>query len=143
MSIHKKIQTFKNINQKITSLNVLQDFMNFAMTVFSASLAGGICGLLGSGGGIVLLMMLRRLDPDHPRACFATCVTVTIGLALMTVWQYHQKDILNLTAAMPLVFPACAGGILGAKLLGKIDVKWLGRLFSVICLIGGIRMLFW
>ena len=28
MSIHKKIQTFKNINQKITSLNVLQDFMN-------------------------------------------------------------------------------------------------------------------
>ena len=28
MSIHKKIQTFNNINQKITSLNVLQDFMN-------------------------------------------------------------------------------------------------------------------
>lgn len=28
MSIHKKIETFKNINQKITSLNVLQDFMS-------------------------------------------------------------------------------------------------------------------
>ena len=28
ISIHKKIQTFNNINQKITSLNVLQDFMN-------------------------------------------------------------------------------------------------------------------
>ena len=28
MSIHKKIQTFNNINQNITSLNVLQDFMN-------------------------------------------------------------------------------------------------------------------
>ena len=28
MSIHKKIDAFKNINQQITSLNVLQDFMN-------------------------------------------------------------------------------------------------------------------
>ncbi len=28
ISIHKKVQTFSNINQKINSLNVLQDFMN-------------------------------------------------------------------------------------------------------------------
>jgi len=28
MSIHKKIQTFNNINRKINNLNVLQDFMN-------------------------------------------------------------------------------------------------------------------
>ncbi len=28
MSIHKKIQKFKNMNQKITNLNVVQDFMN-------------------------------------------------------------------------------------------------------------------
>lgn len=28
MSIHKKIESFKNINQQITSLNVLQDFMD-------------------------------------------------------------------------------------------------------------------
>ena len=36
MSIHKKIQTFNNINQKITSLNVLQDFMNTISEVTSA-----------------------------------------------------------------------------------------------------------
>ena len=28
MSIHKKIDTFKNINQKIVNLNVLQEFMD-------------------------------------------------------------------------------------------------------------------
>ena len=28
ISIHKKVQTYNNINQKINSLNVLQDFMN-------------------------------------------------------------------------------------------------------------------
>ena len=28
ISIHRKIENFSNINQKITSLNVLQDFMN-------------------------------------------------------------------------------------------------------------------
>ena len=28
LSIHKKIQTYRNINQKITNLYVVQDFMN-------------------------------------------------------------------------------------------------------------------
>ena len=28
ISIHKKVDAFKNIDQQITSLNVLQDFMN-------------------------------------------------------------------------------------------------------------------
>ena len=27
-SIHKKVDTFSNLNQRVTNLNVLQDFMN-------------------------------------------------------------------------------------------------------------------
>ena len=30
MSIHKKIQDFKNLHQKVTNLNIIQDFMNIA-----------------------------------------------------------------------------------------------------------------
>lgn len=37
MSIHKKIQNFNNLNQKITSLNVLQDFMNTVSEVTSVN----------------------------------------------------------------------------------------------------------
>ena len=36
MSIHKKIQNFNNLSQKITSLNVLQDFMDTISEVTSA-----------------------------------------------------------------------------------------------------------
>lgn len=36
MSIHKKVDAFKNINQQITSLNVLQDFMNTISETSSA-----------------------------------------------------------------------------------------------------------
>lgn len=35
MSIHKKIQSFQNLNQKINSLNILQDFMNTISEVTS------------------------------------------------------------------------------------------------------------
>ncbi len=35
ISIHKKVQNFHNLNQKITSLNVLQDFMNTISEVTS------------------------------------------------------------------------------------------------------------
>ena len=34
MSIHKKIESFNNLNQKVTNLNILQDFMD---TVSKAS----------------------------------------------------------------------------------------------------------
>lgn len=37
MSIHKKIDAFKNINQQITSLNVLQDFMDTISETSSAN----------------------------------------------------------------------------------------------------------
>ncbi len=37
MSVHKKIQNFNNLNQKITSLNVLQDFMNTISEVTSVN----------------------------------------------------------------------------------------------------------
>ena len=36
MSIHKKVDAFKNIDQQITSLNVLQDFMNTVSETSSA-----------------------------------------------------------------------------------------------------------
>ena len=36
MSIHKKVDAFKNINQQIVSLNVLQDFMNAISETSSA-----------------------------------------------------------------------------------------------------------
>ena len=35
MSIHKKIQNFQNLNQKVTNLNVIQDFMNAISEVTS------------------------------------------------------------------------------------------------------------
>src|SRR5574344_1591433 len=37
ISIHKKVSTFNNINQQITSLNVLQDFMNTLSEISSAN----------------------------------------------------------------------------------------------------------
>ncbi len=37
MSVHKKIQNFNNLNQKITSLNVLQDFINTISEVTSVN----------------------------------------------------------------------------------------------------------
>ena len=35
MSVHRKIETFSNLNQKIVSLNVLQEFMNTKNMILS------------------------------------------------------------------------------------------------------------
>lgn len=117
--------------------------MSFGLTLLAGATAGVLCGLLGSGGGIPLLLILRHFLPGKPRENFALCVTVMLGLSLVTLWRYHAAGMLDLSASASMVFPAVAGGVLGAHLLGKIPLAWLGKLFAVLCLIGGVRMLFW
>ena len=115
--------------------------MNFTVIVFFSALAGLLCGLLGSGGGIPLLLFLHRALPNTPRTCFSLCVTVMTVFASITLWRYWENGALSLSDAAPFFFPSAVGGIIGAHLLGKIDVGRLRLLFALLCLFGGFRML--
>jgi uncharacterized membrane protein YfcA len=46
------------------------------------------------------------------------------------------------TLLLLLIIPAAAGGLLGAKLLGRLPDRVLKKLFAALVVISGIRMLF-
>ncbi len=119
--------------------------------------AGGLCnGLLGTGGGILLLYLLRKtIDTPHirflpPHAdtakdAYATVIICILPLSLLSVWLYTKNGMLQslpISTVLPYFIGAIPGGLLGAWLLDHLKMPLIELLFSVLVLFAGIQMAF-
>lgn len=107
-----------------------------------AGLVTGLCnGLFGAGGGIIAVIALERLCGLEPKNAHATALSIMLPCSIVSIIIYYLNGSID-WKPLPYVAPALfAGSILGAKLLGKISVKWLNRLFSLLMLAAAVRML--
>ena len=101
---------------------------------------GVINGLFGSGGGMVVVPVLRAGGMDQHQAQ-ATSLAVVLPLSVLSLLGY------GLGGSIPGYGPyaalgAAAGGAAGAWLSGKIPSVWLARIFDVLMFAAGVRMLF-
>lgn len=119
--------------------------------------AGLLNGLLGAAGGILLVAVLPRLTPPaklYPpsvrlglyherRDILATALTVMLPISAVSGIFYWLNGIRPSSALLLLlILPAAAGGLLGARLLGKLPDRVLRKLFAALVVVSGIRMLF-
>ncbi len=122
----------------------------------------GVCnGLLGAAGGILLVAVLPRLTlpgqlsspavaVGHPlgaslerRDILATALAVMLPVSAVSWLFYWLGGVpMELSTVIYLVLPAIAGGLLGAKLLGRIPDAVLRKLFAGLVVVSGLRMLF-
>ncbi len=107
--------------------------------------AGMINGLLGTGGGIILVMALSRLCrtslPDRRDVC-ANALVVTLALTLLSTLLYIRGGNAPPADLSRFVLPGAVGGLAGGLLLGRITPHALGKLFAVLLVISGVFMLF-
>lgn len=108
--------------------------------LFAAALAGGVNGLLGAGGGSLLVPLLIRKCGFEAKNAMATSVFLIFPLSLISVVIYGMQGHLDLSAALPYLLGGCCGGIFAGKLLRRFSARWLRRLFGLLLLTGGIRM---
>jgi hypothetical protein len=119
--------------------------------------AGLLNGLLGAAGGILLVALLPRLTPPaalYPpavplgmyherRDILATAMTVMLPISAVSGVFYWFGGIRpDPTLLLLLVIPAAAGGLMGAKLLGKLPDRVLKKIFAALVVVAGARMLF-
>ena len=117
--------------------------------------AGLLNGLLGAAGGILLVALLPHLPPpglsslahaslSHDRRdILATALCVMLPVTAVSTLLYWLRGIRPESAMLwALLLPAAAGGVLGAYLLGRIPQGAIKRLFALVVVISGIRMLF-
>ncbi|MGH9381997.1 MAG: sulfite exporter TauE/SafE family protein [Thermoanaerobaculia bacterium] len=99
-----------------------------------APLGGGASGLLGIGGGLVQVPILRLALGLEMRRAVATS-TATVGwTASLAALAYLGRGEVDLAAAPWLLAGILAGGGLGPVLAGRIPRRGLELLFAVLLL---------
>lgn len=106
----------------------------------AAVLVGLLNGLLGAGGGMVAVPLLRFWGLEQDEA-HASSLAITLPLAIASGYLYISAGQTQLSDALIYLPGGFVGAIVGAILLPKIKGVWLRRIFSVLMIITGIRIL--
>lgn len=102
--------------------------------------AGLINGMLGSGGGMIAVPMLERAGVDANRA-HATSVAVMLPLSAVSAFFYLRGGNVTVADALPYIPGGIAGALLGVLLLRRINPRLLRRVFGIVAVWSGLRIL--
>ena len=105
--------------------------------------AGLLSGVVGVGGGIIiipLLMLLIGLDQYQAQGTSLAVMLPPIGI--LAALNYHKAGFVEWKYAMIIAVTFIIGGYLGSRWAVTVDVRTLKKIFGVIMLIGGLKLIF-
>lgn len=113
-----------------------------SMKIFTIGLATGIVnGLFGSGGGIIVVpTLIFLLNVDDYKA-HATAISVILPLSIVSALIYSKNNIIQFNIAFIVALGGILGSFLGAKLLNKVPVNILRKIFGSFIIFAAIRLL--
>ncbi|MBO7148420.1 MAG: sulfite exporter TauE/SafE family protein [Clostridia bacterium] len=119
--------------------------LKMVLTLFAGFAAGIINGVFGTGGGIVLVFLLGWLMKEEigysPRDAFASVIAIVLPMSVVSAWLYIEEGNVSVSDASGYLLPAVLGGITGAFFLDKINLKFLKKLFALLVVYAGIKMM--
>ena len=98
---------------------------------------GTVNSVLGAGGGMIAVPMLRKSGMEQNRAQ-ANAVAL---IMLLTAGIYIYTGKVTFGDALPYLPAGLIGSVLGSFILPKIPTKILGKIFALFMLWAGVRML--
>lgn len=107
----------------------------------SGAAAGAANGLFGAGGGMLLVPLLSRTTELEQKSCFACSVCIILPLSLVSAGVYWLRGGTFATEAVPYLAGGALGGLVAGLLLKRLPTLWLHRVFGLLILWGGLRLL--
>ncbi|MCC3865605.1 sulfite exporter TauE/SafE family protein [Terrisporobacter petrolearius] len=103
---------------------------------------GFINGVFGSGGGTLLVPILNNILKVEEHKSHSTALAVIIFLSTTSSVIYISKGTFDINLTVQAAIGSIIGGIVGAKLLTKVNGKFLRIGFGVVMIIAACRMVF-
>lgn len=104
--------------------------------------AGFFNGLFGSGGGTVIVPFLEKFLKLDPQKSHATAILIISGFTLVSLLFYGLSASLDYMLALKVSIGGVIGGIIGARLLGKLSFSAIHKIFGLFMIAAAIRMVF-
>lgn len=115
---------------------------NLQIVLFGA-LIGVINGFFGGGGGMVVVPLLTKLFNMEQKKAQATALFVILPISLVSTIVYMSFNSIDFATGWPVILGIVAGGVVGAKLLDKLQNKVIKGIFVFFMFLGGVGMLIW
>ena len=115
----------------------------FVVLIIIGLLAGILSGLVGVGGGIImipLLIMLLGLTQHQAQGTALFAMLPPIGI--LAAMNYFKQGYVKWEYAVVIALTFVIGGYLGSKLSLSLPPQTVRRVFGVVMLIGGIKLIF-
>ena len=104
-------------------------------------LAGIISGLFSAGGGMIVVPALIHIFKIEDAKARATSVFAILPMVIASGIFYYKNNYINWNLGIKCAIGGTIGGIIGAKLLGKLPAKTLKIAFVFFLIYTSIRMI--
>ena len=109
--------------------------------VIGGVFVGFLSGFFGGGGGMLLVPLLVYAGGLSQKEAHATAQSIILPLSVLSGAVYIIMDGYDFEIGLPVGIAFVVGGIVGSLILKKIPNKWLGIVFAVLMIVGGVRLL--
>ena len=105
-------------------------------------IAGIICGLFASGGGLILFPAFIYVLKMKDKIARGTAVFCILPMVITSSIFYYKENYINWKIGSACAIGGIIGGIIGAKLLKRIPTKHVKIIFTIFLLYVSLKMLF-
>ena len=104
--------------------------------------AGVLSGILGIGSGVLKVIAMDGLMKVPFKVSTTTCNFMMGVTACASAVVYVQRGNIVPTIAWPIMLGVLTGALLGARLLKRLDVSVLRRVFAIVIALVAINMIY-
>ena len=116
----------------------------FLILIIIGLLAGMLSGTLGVGGGLIIvpaLVFILGLSQHEAQGTSLAMMLAPIGI--LAAFNYYREGHINVSYALILMGVFILGGYLGSLFAINLPAAALKKIFGILMLIVGLRMIFW
>ena len=113
---------------------------NIWIKLIAGSVIGFVNGFWGGGGGMICVPILIQAIGLPEKKAHATTLLIMLPLCIVSLIVYILRSSIPWLQVGEIGLGFVVGGIVGALLLKIIGNEWLGIVFSIIIILGGIKM---
>ena len=101
---------------------------------------GILSGLLGVGGGVFMVPIMVSYFGVVQHVAHGTSLAVVIPTAIVSSIIYALHGSVNYEVAVQLIAGSVVGAWLGARIMKRLPAEQLKKLFAVMLILVGLRM---
>lgn len=119
---------------------IIMKIKKYIYSSLSGVVIGMVNGMLGAGGGLLTVPLLRKLGMEQKRA-HANAIAVILPISFVSATLYLINGNVKFSDAWMFLPTGVIGALIGTRVLNRISPVLLKQLFGGFMVYAGVRLL--